>query len=191
MTTANAPVGDKKVVATAYAITATDKGDKVVRLPLPLPCITILVHGVNDVGEAYDAQETGLCAGLNARLNRTHELGPNGKPDLVPSSYAMPPATPDEKRKEGIMSDPDAVYFRRTSNRKSWSPVVSFYWGSSESDGSDPVTHQPYIKKDNWHGQWTDRYGNRLDKNGSKNGGPFANATTNLNALWSDGFNGK
>lgn len=69
--------------------------------------------------------------------------------------------------------------------------MIPFYWGSSESAGTDPHSGQPYIKKDSWHGQWTDRYGNRLDKNGSKNGGPFANATTNLNALWNDGFNGK
>ena len=180
-----------KVSVAGSAITLPSKGDVHLKLPLPLPCITILVHGVNDVGEAYDAQETGLCAGLNARLDRAHGPGIHGVGDLVPAKYAMPPATPEARRKEGIKADPDAVYFRRTADRNSWSPVIPFYWGSSESAGVDPHTGQPYIKKDNWHGQWTDRYGNRLDKNGSKNGGPFANATTNLNALWSDGFNGK
>jgi len=37
----------------------------------PLPCIVILVHGVNDVGEAYENQDVGICAGLNTRLGRT------------------------------------------------------------------------------------------------------------------------
>jgi len=36
----------------------------------PLPCIVILVHGVNDVGEAYENQDKGLCLGLNTRLGR-------------------------------------------------------------------------------------------------------------------------
>jgi hypothetical protein len=62
--------GAENVVASRHAITMSPKGDVHVQLPLPLPCLTILLHGVNDVGEAYDAQETGLCAGLNARLNR-------------------------------------------------------------------------------------------------------------------------
>ena len=36
-----------------------------------MPCIVILVHGVNDVGEAYQNQENGIIAGLSKRLNRT------------------------------------------------------------------------------------------------------------------------
>lgn len=39
------------------------------KLP-PMPCIVILVHGVNDVGEAYENQDVGICAGLNKRLGR-------------------------------------------------------------------------------------------------------------------------
>lgn len=35
-----------------------------------MPCIVILVHGVNDVGEAYQNQEKGIIAGLSKRLNR-------------------------------------------------------------------------------------------------------------------------
>ena len=191
MSTAGKHGGASRVIVSGTAITMPHKGDVHVKLPLPLPCITILVHGVNDVGEAYEAQENGLCAGLNARLDRAHGPGPHGVGDLVPAKYAMPPPTPEERRKEGIKADPDAVYFRRTAHRNSWSPVIPFYWGSSESAGVDPHNGQPYIKKDNWHGQWTDRYGNRLDKNGSKNGGPFVNATNNLNAMWGDGFNGE
>lgn len=36
----------------------------------PMPCIVILVHGVNDVGEAYQNQEKGIIAGLSKRLDR-------------------------------------------------------------------------------------------------------------------------
>ncbi len=191
MTAKTAPAKQSNVDACAYATTTPGKDVKHVPLPMPLPCITILVHGVNDVGEAYAAQETGLCQGLNARLDRAHELGMNARPDLRPATYKMPPATAAEARKEGIVSDPDAVYFRRATDKNTHSPIVPFYWGSRENGGIDPQTGQPYIKKDNWHGQWTDRYGNRLDKNGAKNGGPFANATTCLNAMWGEGFNGK
>lgn len=187
----NAPAKKSNVLACAYSITTPGKDIKHVSLPMPLPCITILVHGVNDVGEAYAAQEAGLCQGLNARLDRAHELGLNARPDLHPANYKMPPATAAEQKKEGIVSDPDAVYYRRATDRNTHSPVVPFYWGSRENGGIDPHTGEPYIKKDNWHGQWTDRYGNRLDKNGAKNGGPFANATTTLNAMWGAGFNGK
>jgi hypothetical protein len=44
-----------------------------------MPGIVILVHGVNDVGEAYQNQEKGIIAGLSKRLNRqdfyAHEWG--------------------------------------------------------------------------------------------------------------------
>ncbi|EOV0634918.1 hypothetical protein ACOIKT_004252, partial [Cronobacter turicensis] len=41
-----------------------------VGVPRPMPCIVILIHGVNDVGEAYQNQEKGILAGLSKRLNR-------------------------------------------------------------------------------------------------------------------------
>ena len=60
---------------------------------------------------------------------------------------------------------------------------MPFYWGFREIEDQ--------INKNEWHGQWVDRYGNRLDKNGAKNGGPFANATSTLNDMWGVGFSGK
>jgi hypothetical protein len=42
-----------------------------VGIPRPMPGIIILIHGVNDVGEAYQNQEKGILAGLGKRLNRT------------------------------------------------------------------------------------------------------------------------
>lgn len=41
-----------------------------VGVPRPMPGIIILIHGVNDVGEAYQNQEKGILAGLGKRLNR-------------------------------------------------------------------------------------------------------------------------
>ena len=38
------------------------------------------------------------------------------------------------------------------------------------------------------NGQNTDRYGNRLDKDMSKNGGPFGNATNTLPDMWNKGL---
>jgi hypothetical protein len=115
--------GAENVVASRHTITMSHKGDVHVQLPLPLPCLTILLHGVNDVGEAYDAQETGRCAGLNARLNRARTLGGDGVADLVPAKYAMPPSTLEEKRKEGVKTDPDAIYFRRIPSASADRPL--------------------------------------------------------------------
>ncbi|WP_338847803.1 DUF3274 domain-containing protein [Massilia sp. W12] len=146
----------------------------VVRQPLPLPNLVILVHGVNDVGEAYAAQDQGLCTGLNRRLNRGHQKPQEG--DLCPINYNPPP------KPAPLLPNPDAVYFRPDA-AQSHSPVIPFYWGMREEE--------EHIIKDAYHDQWTDRHGTRIDKNGAKGGGPFANATNNLNAFWGHGFTGK
>jgi hypothetical protein len=44
-------------------------GDTPVKVRPDLPGNIIVIHGVNDVGEGYDAVEKGLCAGLNKRLS--------------------------------------------------------------------------------------------------------------------------
>ena len=164
-------------IVSGNATTQAGGLDCTMRSKLPLPNIVILIHGVNDVGEAFSAQELGLCAGLNQRLNRSHADGPSDKADLSPANYNLPPKVLP------LVPDPDAVYFRRSSSDGSYSPVVPFYWGLREEEDK--------IKKNEWHGQWTDRHGNRLDKNGGKGGGPFANATSNLVAIWGHGFTGK
>lgn len=133
-----------------------------------LPGVTILVHGVNDVGEAYPAQEAGLCQGWNERLNRK---------DLTPGEY--PPVNPNQ-----VLDDPDAVLYQRASNTdlesRSRSPVVPFYWGFREESR--------WIDTNQSHAQKIDRHGNRLDRRGIKQGGPFANATTNIPDMWGPGF---
>ncbi len=136
-----------------------------------MPCITILIHGVNDVGEAYDAQEKGICAGLNDRLARG---------DIAPGSYKLP----DAKRTDPLLLNPDDVFFRRENGKDAYSPIVPFYWGFREEQAR-------ILKNDNTHGEWTDRYGNRLDKHGAKNGGPFANATSTLPDMFGAGYNAK
>jgi len=40
---------------------------------MPLPGITIFVHGVNSDGEWYSEAEEGICNGLNERAKRCDE----------------------------------------------------------------------------------------------------------------------
>lgn len=129
-----------------------------------LPGNVILMHGVNDVGTCYHAVEEGLCAGLQNRLNRTFKA----------ATYKQPGATD----KGDLLDDPDAVFYKRNIAPDTDSPVIPFYWGYREVDRLSRVIR----------GQKTDRYGNRLDKDLSKGGGPFANATSTLPDMWNKGF---
>jgi len=143
------------------------KSDKKVDVKPDLPCNVIVIHGVNDVGTGFGAVEEGLCAGLDMRLH--------GKPGrFVPGSYRMPTA----KDKDVLEADPDAVFFKRKTETGTHSPVIPFYWGYRE------------VFKDSGtkNGQRTDRFGNRLDKDLSKGGGPFANATSTLPDMWNRGI---
>jgi hypothetical protein len=47
-------------------------------VPGDLPGVVIFLHGVNDPGASYSMVESGLCQGVNERLDR---------PDLVPGRY--------------------------------------------------------------------------------------------------------
>lgn len=149
-------------------ITLPGQGNKkVVAARHNLPGSVILVHGVNDVGVAYEAVERGLCEGLAKRLSG----------DLKPATYRMPQAADRNKLEE----DPDAVFYKRQINDDTHSPVIPFYWGyREEADRVQDWRRTP-------HGQAMDRYGNRLDRDYSKGGGPFANATTSLSDMWNRG----
>ncbi len=129
-----------------------------------LPGNVIVIHGVNDVGTGFDAVEQGLCKGLEERLCRTFQ----------PARYRMPLAVDKDK----VEPDPDAVFFKRSVAEDTDSPVIPFYWGYRELDAKTGVVR----------GQQVDRYGNRLDKDRSKGGGPFANATSSLPDMWNKGF---
>lgn len=140
---------------------------KIVGVRHNLPGSIILVHGVNDVGVAYDAVESGLCEGLAERLCGA----------LTPARYRMPQAADRNKLEE----DPDAVFYKRQIADDTHSPVIPFYWGFREDSA-----HISDWRK-TAHGQALDRYGNRLDRDYSKGGGPFANATTSLTEMWNRG----
>lgn len=143
------------------------KSDKTVDVRPDLPCNVIVIHGVNDVGTGFGAVEQGLCAGLDHRLH--------GKPGrFVPGSYRMPTAAD----KDAVEPDPDDVFFKRSIKEATHSPVIPFYWGYRELRSEAGTKN----------GQRVDRYGNRLDKDLSKGGGPFVNATSTLPDMWNRGF---
>jgi pimeloyl-ACP methyl ester carboxylesterase len=137
-----------------------------------MPCITILVHGVNDVGEAFARQEQGLCAGLNTRLFRK---------DIKPGQWDLPPEKKSGEKytASDVNPDPDKVYYQRKPDTGT-STVIPFYWGFRE-DADNVYQAQE-------HGEYLDQYGNRIDKRYGKNGGPFANATTNIPDMFGPGF---
>ncbi len=130
--------------------------DKLVAVRPELPGNVIVVHGVNDVGVSFEQVEKGLCAGLNERL------GWGATAPLRAASYRMP-TLEDAGRLE---PDPDAVFFKRSAAADVHSPVIPFYWGYRPAKGD----YKSY--KSTPHGQAVDRWGNRLDKDYSKGGGP-------------------
>ncbi|WP_312514464.1 DUF3274 domain-containing protein [Massilia sp.] len=135
--------------------------DKVIEHPRDKPGNIIIVHGVNDVGTGFSEVEEGLCAGLEKRLSRRFK----------PATYSAP------TDKNEVVEDPDAVYFKRKVTTDTDSPVIPFYWGFRELGTQTKTVN----------GQKTDRYGTRLDKDLSKGGGPFANATSTLPDMWNRG----
>ena len=153
-----------------YVLTpkADNKLPAALTLPPSLPSATVLVHGVNDVGVGYGEVERGLCAGLAQRLCQAAG-------SFVPGAYRLPGDQADDATR--VLDDPDAVFFKRSTGERTHSPVIPFYWGYREQ--SKPAKTKA--------GQNLDRYGNRLDKDLSKGGGPFSNATTTLPDLWNSG----
>lgn len=143
------------------------RSDAIVSIRRELPGNIIVIHGVNDVGTSFAAVEQGLCQGLNARMH-------GGGTILRPAGYRLPAAGD----KNTVDADPDAIYFKRKLDIQTNSPVIPFYWGYRERSNAGSVVN----------GQNTDRYGNRLDKDMSKNGGPFGNATNSLPDMWNKGL---
>ncbi|MCE0799402.1 DUF3274 domain-containing protein [Buttiauxella sp. S04-F03] len=170
-----------------------------VGVPRPMPCIVILIHGVNDVGEAYQNQEKGIIAGLSKRLGR-NDFHAHGWRDFI------------------MMHNEEAQKKVSESGR---SPVIPFYWGykpvthadyradqqryREEIDKVSDAAHLPYdaYQEDNEKNKaalgndgsspfkyQNDNFKNALDANFAKNGGTFANATTNIPDMLGPGAGG-
>lgn len=158
----------------------------------PMPCVVILVHGVNDIGEAYATQASGICAGLNLRL---------GRQDLTPGEWDTPKACLAQGN----------YNYARVASKMGRSPIIPFYWGyrpvdraTYEADvqryreelrrrgpaGAQAPYDAYYLdrRQDPKSGfENTDCFNNALDKDFAKGGGVFANATTNLVDMWGPG----
>lgn len=160
-----------------------------VGVPRPMPGIVILVHGVNDVGEAYQNQEKGILAGLGKRLNRqdfyTHEwknyrITAPGRSPIIPFYWGYKPVTHDDYRADqkryreevGKLSDkahlPYDAYQEDNEKNKA----------ALGNDGKGPFKYQ------------NDNFKNALDSSFAKGGGTFANATTNIPDMLGPGAGG-
>lgn len=164
----------------------------------PLPCIVILIHGVNDIGEAFENQDQGICEGLNKRLGRC---------DLIPNKWAT------------IQEESDNFAPRIAITKSHYSPVIPFFWGYRPVDKQkydedqrayekrlkDPSVIDPELPYSSY---WLDRefkldtgtlevdklnsdnFFNWIDYGYHRNGGPFANATTSIPDMYGPGMSG-
>lgn len=183
---------------TIARLTSTSKGcaPEVSRsFKRPMPGIVILVHGVNDIGEAYPTQAQGLCEGLNLRL---------GRDDLEPGRWDVSDSCPDLR----------VASYQRSLEAPGKNPIIPFYWGYRPVDKAtyeaDQQRYRDELKKRGPVGQNdvdlpydayyvegrsnprtgyenTDNHKNWLNEFYCKNGGVFANATTNLADMWGPG----
>ncbi len=161
------------VIAQGSTVLSTCSLPKLVDVPCEHIGACIVVHGVNDVGVSFQAVEEGLCEGIAERMAWCPGQ-PNHASPYTPAGYRLP--TDDDRTR--LEDDPDAVFFKRHVGTTTHSPVIPFYWGYRVS--ADERTRRR-------NGQWVDEADNRLDKDLSKGGGPFANATTNLADMWKSG----
>ncbi|MCI3946969.1 hypothetical protein K0038_04047 [Pseudomonas syringae] len=154
-------------------------------VPADLPGVVIFLHGVNDPGASYSMVETGLCQGVNERLDR---------PDLVPGRYGVryskAEKVPYDKRdgdQKIILDDPDTYLYRRdTDDLKTRSLLIPFYWGYRAAP--EDIKRDDAGEPARMRNQFQDIYGNRLDRHFAKGGGFFANATNNLKDMYGEGF---
>uniref|UniRef100_UPI0028B0C405 T6SS effector phospholipase Tle3 domain-containing protein n=1 Tax=Atlantibacter sp. TaxID=1903473 RepID=UPI0028B0C405 len=194
---------NKRIVATNVQGVPVSTGSGVetciVAIKRPMPCIVILVHGVNDMGEAYQNQEKGIIDGLKKRL---------GRDDLSPHEW---------HQFKMDMGDGEQLQVKKAGR----SPVIPFYWGYK------PVDHATYIEdqrryraevdklgngaklpydayqeddkakleklghiKETTLKFTNDNFGNTLDDVYAKNGGTFANATTTIPDMLGPGAGG-
>jgi pimeloyl-ACP methyl ester carboxylesterase len=154
-------------------------------VPADLPGVVIFLHGVNDPGASYESVETGLCQGVNERLDR-----PDLKAGRYGADYSEAKELPLDERsadQKTTLDDPDTfLYQRDTDDPKTRSLMIPFYWGYRSApehvkrdDAGDPFKVR---------NQFQDIRGNRLDRHFAKAGGFFVNATNNLEEMYGEGF---
>ncbi|WP_043301244.1 T6SS effector phospholipase Tle3 domain-containing protein, partial [Pseudomonas sp. M47T1] len=158
---------------------------KWIEVPADMPGVVIFLHGVNDPGASYEAVETGLCKGVNERLDRV---------DLKPGVYGARfqeasdlPADERTARWKDVVDDPDTYLYQRQEAKKAASLFIPFYWGYRATP--DEVQRDDKGDPTRLRGQFQDVFGNRLDRHFGKGGGFFANATNNILEMYGRGFN--
>jgi hypothetical protein len=160
-----------------------------VGVPRPMPGIVILVHGVNDVGEAYQNQEKGILAGLSKRLNRqdfyAHEWGEYriahpGRSPVIPFYWGYKPVTHEEYRA-------DQKRYRDEVGKLSSGAHLPY--DAYQEDNETNKAARGNDGKGSFKYQ-NDNLKNGLDSNFAKGGGTFANATTNIPDMLGPGAGG-
>ena len=184
----------------------------------PLPCIVILIHGVNDVGEAFENQDKMICEGLNRRL---------GRKDLKPNKWQWAQTTADDfspriqmlSQWQETVEPKEPQLTPKTVKHKSYSPIIPFTWGYrpvdeetykqeqldyykrlQDNNVKDPeLPYDSYWIDRNYHLKTEnielnklncDRFRNWIDYLYRRNGGPFANATTCIPDMYGPGMAG-
>ena len=161
-----------------------------VKVPADRPGIVIFLHGVNDPGATYQKVESGICEGLNWRLDRK---------DLKPGDYGA--AWKDAQKTQAdavktgakipdsaktVLNDPDTYLYKRLEDKMTHSVFIPFYWGYRAADGEVAKNKQGQPVK--LRTQHQDTQGNRLDAHFAKEGGYFDNATNNIPDMYGEGF---
>lgn len=169
-------VGQSRLVPDAAAATN-------IALPRARPGIVIFLHGVNDPGASYESVETGLCQGLNERLDRS---------DLRAGTYgekynAAKRTTPEQRTSQDrkYLDDPDTYLYRRDDSEAK-SILIPFYWGYRAAPRE--VKRDANGDPTKLRTQYQDTFGNRIDRNFGKPGGFFVNATNNIPEMYGKGF---
>jgi len=180
------------VVAHGSAVTNPKYKNKPRRIEVPAdrPGIVIFLHGVNDPGATYQKVESGICEGLNWRLDRK---------DLQAANYGAAwkdaQKTLDNAKKNGtkvpdsvktVLYDPDTYLYKRLEGTMTHSVFIPFYWGYRAADGEVAKNEDGHPVK--LRTQHQDARGNRLDAHFAKEGGYFANATNNIPDMYGEGF---
>jgi hypothetical protein len=179
----------------------------------PLPCIVILIHGVNDIGEAFPNLDKGICEGLNKRLGRS---------DLKPNKWQWAKVDDDDfsPRMQMLTEWEETAKIKpplkpKVTKHKGNSPVIPFFWGYRPVDVdtyySEQKAYKARLEKGKpdelpydayWIEQETkelaevcgfsklnhDHFGNWIDYHFTRNGGPFSDATTCIPDMYGPGL---